>query len=90
MDVKAGAKIIIDAGQQLLGIAREWEGRGANYVLKVSVPNSTSWKAAHELQTFLGDLCKGPEPVVEKIGDAMAAVYFMEGSGTYTYRIIGG
>lgn len=90
-DVKPGAKIVVDAGQQLLAIAREWEGRGVNYVLKLSMPDSTSWKAAEELQTFLSALRSESVPVIEKIGNGMAVVYFRaEDSGTYTYRMIGG
>ncbi len=89
-DVKEGTVIIKEAGQQLSTIALEWQARGANYVLKLSMPGSSNEKAAGELQAFLGALSSEPVPMMEKIGDTVAAVYFMGDSGLYTCRIIGG
>lgn len=86
MDVKDGA-IASEAGPQLWTIAQELHGRGANYLLKLSMPGSSGERAAGELQAFLGALCSEPVPVMERIGDARTAVYFLEGNA---YRIVGG
>jgi hypothetical protein len=89
-DVKEGGAIIKEVDEQLSAIALEWQGRGANYVLKLSVPGSTNEKTAGELQAFLSALNSECLPLIEKIENAVAAAYFMEDSGLYTCRIIGG
>jgi hypothetical protein len=87
VDVKDGTSIVKEGGQQLVAIAREWTGKGANYMLKLSIPDNTNEKTADDLLAFLGALCK-PGPLIDKIGENHGAVYFREESGSYTCRIV--
>jgi len=94
-EVGEGTDIVKEGGQPLAAIAREWEGRGANYLLKLSMQDSTNGHAADELQSLFGALCSEPgavpssAPFLEKMGNARATIYFRGEGDDYTFRLMG-
>jgi len=91
VDVKEGARIIGNDGQQLIPEARKWQCEGANYFMMLSMEGSTNENAADELQSVLVAIPKVvfEGTIIEKAGNTKAAIYFMPDNGSsHTCRII--
>lgn len=84
-DIREGAAILRADERPLIAIAREWEGKGANFFIRCTLPGAGNRDTAN----WMGDIFNilySCSPVLGDFQNPIADVYFRNEAGAYVSK----